>query len=436
MGDKGAKDERMEEAEEIEEDAEEVAENEALSEEYKVWKKNTPYLYDLVMVHALEWPSLTVEWLPDKKTFADKQCSMQRLLLGTHTSGAETNYLKVVNVWLPLEDATIDASKYDETTGEHGGFGAVTEKIEEKISIVHEGEVNRARHMPSNPNIVATKSPSNEVFVFDLTKHGSKPETDKFCPELRLCGHEKEGYGLAWCPLPSRPGYVVSGSDDSTVCVWDISAVPAAEGRRVDALHKCTFHGAVVEDVAWGWKSDNVFASVSDDHKLAIWDLNKLTAPALSVTAHNSEVNSVSFSPFCEHLLATGSSDKNVALWDTRNLSKSLHVLGGHTESIYQVLWSPHYEYILASASDDRRVHVWDISRIGDEQSAEEAQDGPPELLFIHGGHTARVNDFSWNKNEPWVISSVAMDNVLQVWQMAQNIYADETEPPAADDLE
>ena len=31
----------------------------------QIWKKNTPFLYDLVMTHALEWPSLTVQWLPD-----------------------------------------------------------------------------------------------------------------------------------------------------------------------------------------------------------------------------------------------------------------------------------------------------------------------------------------------------------------------------------
>lgn len=36
-----------------------------INEEYKIWKKNTPFLYDLIITHALEWPSLTVEWLPD-----------------------------------------------------------------------------------------------------------------------------------------------------------------------------------------------------------------------------------------------------------------------------------------------------------------------------------------------------------------------------------
>lgn len=32
-----------------------------INEEYKIWKKNCPYLYDLVITHALEWPSLTVQ---------------------------------------------------------------------------------------------------------------------------------------------------------------------------------------------------------------------------------------------------------------------------------------------------------------------------------------------------------------------------------------
>jgi len=34
---------------------------------------------------------------------------------------------------------------------------------------------------------------------------------------------------------------------------------------------------------------------------------------------------------------------------------------------------------------------------------------------FIHGGHTAKISDFSWNPNEPWVICSVSEDNIMQV---------------------
>jgi histone-binding protein RBBP4 len=41
------------------------------------------------------------------------------------------------------------------------------------------------------------------------------------------------------------------------------------------------------------------------------------------------------------------------------------------------------------------------------EQTAKEAEDGPPELLFLHGGHTTKVNDFLWNPNDEWAIASV-----------------------------
>ena len=31
--------------------------------------------------------------------------------------------------------------------------------------------------------------------------------------------------------------------------------------------------------------------------------------------------------------------------------------------------------------------------------SNEQKQEGPAELIFIHGGHTAKVNAISWNPN-------------------------------------
>ena len=63
------------------------------------------------------------------------------------------------------------------------------------------------------------------------------------------------------------------------------------------------------------------------------------------------------------------------------------------------------------------------MNRIGNEQTAEDAEDGPPELLFTHAGHTSKISDFSWNAEDEWIMASVAEDNVLQIWLMAENIY-------------
>jgi hypothetical protein len=43
--------------------------------------------------------------------------------------------------------------------------------------------------------------------------------------------------------------------------------------------------------------------------------------------------------------------------------------------------WSPHHETILGTSSGDRRLNIWDLSRIGQEQTPDDAEDGPPELL-------------------------------------------------------
>lgn len=41
--------------------------HEEIYAEYKTWKKNAPFLYDMMLSTALEWPTLTTQWLPDKQ---------------------------------------------------------------------------------------------------------------------------------------------------------------------------------------------------------------------------------------------------------------------------------------------------------------------------------------------------------------------------------
>ena len=91
------------------------------NEEYKIWKKNSPFLYDLVVTHALEWPTLTCQWFPDRERPAGKNYEQHRLLLGTHTSGQDQNYLQIAHVQLPTtvegEESALDTTKYDEDKG-------------------------------------------------------------------------------------------------------------------------------------------------------------------------------------------------------------------------------------------------------------------------------------------------------------------------------
>ncbi|EEF27964.1 retinoblastoma-binding protein, putative [Ricinus communis] len=408
-----------------EEEQEQELTPEQLDEEFSVWKKNTPFLYDLVISHPLEWPSLTVHWLPLAAPLPHptnpSSFSVHKLVLGTHTSDDFPNFLMIADAVLPIRGAQ---PKFDAKSED-----SLIPKVEISQKIRVDGEVNRARCMPQNPAFIAAKTSGCDVYVFDSTKQSERQQDDGCDPDLTLRGHDKEGYGLSWSPF--KPGYLVSGSHDNKICLWDVSAV--AKDKVLDSMHVYEAHDSVVEDVSWHLKNENIFGSVGDDCMLMIWDL-RTNQTQHSIKAHEKEVNYLSFNPYNEWILATASSDATVGLFDMRKLIAPLHVLSGHTEEVFQVEWDPNHETVLASTADDRRLNVWDLNRIGEEQLELDAEDGPPELLFSHGGHKAKISDFSWNKNDPWVISSVADDNTLQVWQMDEGIYRDDDDMLAADD--
>lgn len=49
--------------------------------------------------------------------------------------------------------------------------------------------------MPQNPSVIATKTVSSDLYIFDYTRHGTEPNADGVCkPDLKLKGHTKEGY--------------------------------------------------------------------------------------------------------------------------------------------------------------------------------------------------------------------------------------------------
>lgn len=270
--------------------------------------------------------------------------------------------------------------------------------------------------------------------MFDYTKHPLVPSPgNEVSPDIRLRGHSREGYGLSWSR--TKPGHLLSASEDQTVCYWDVNAV-TKEQRTLDPLTVFRGHNSVVEDVAWHSMHASLFGSVGDDKKLLLWDTRQAGRPNFSVDAHVMEVNCLAFNPFSEFVLATGSADKTVALWDMRNLKLKLHSFESHTDDVLQIAWSPHHETILASASADRRIHVWDLARIGEEQNPEDAEDGPPELLFTHGGHTNKISDLAWSPNVPMLMCSVAEDNIMQIWQMTASIFNDDANEPTQADLE
>ena len=111
-----------------------------INDEYKIWKKNSPFLYDLLVSHAFEWPTLTWQFLPDVQTGDDH--NIHRIVTGTHTSDGEQNYLNILSCQVPNENSVIDARNFDDQSGEVFQYSNKA-KVATVQQIPHEGEVNR-----------------------------------------------------------------------------------------------------------------------------------------------------------------------------------------------------------------------------------------------------------------------------------------------------
>ncbi|WYZ38643.1 hypothetical protein EsH8_III_000557 [Colletotrichum jinshuiense] len=397
-----------------------------INEEYKTWKKNSPFLYDMILSTALEWPTLTTQWFPDVKEPEDKNYRIHRLLLGTHTSEGLPNHVQIAEVKIP-KSVTPNPNEYNEETGEIGGYGksangeaaAVEFSIVQKID--HPGEINKARYQPQNPDIIATLCVDGKVLVFDRTKHSLQP-TGKVNAQVELIGHKQEGFGLSW--NPHEQGCLASGSEDTTVCLWDLKTLQSGS-HTLKPSRKYTHHTQIVNDVQYHPIAKSFIGTVSDDLTMQIIDVRQPETNRAAVVAkrgHLDAINALAFNPTSEVLVATASADKTLGIWDLRNVKEKVHTLEGHNDAVTSLSWHPQEAGILGSGSYDRRVIFWDLSRVGEEQMPDDQEDGPPELLFMHGGHTNHLADFSWNPNEPWLVCSAAEDNLLQIWKVADSI--------------
>lgn len=281
--------------------------------------------------------------------------------------------------------------------------------------IAVQDEVNRARVSPFALNVIAARSDKQNIHVYDTTKHRSFEESG--LPDLILTGHDNGGFGLSWSTLNN--GYLVTSGEDCKICLYDINK---DIGSKTIVPLNVIDSDSVVNDCAFS-HFNNVFVSVDDDKRIVFYDVRELKT-RVRENAHDSDILCVSYSAIEENFIATGSKDGYLKVWDERKMDEPVYVFEtGCENEVLNVSWSPHLGGVVACGGTNKRVSLWDVTRVGMEMTEEEMLDGPPELLFLHGGHTDTVCDIAWNPMEPYEIASVAEDNILQIWQMTNSTY-------------
>ena len=194
---------------------------------------------------------------------------------------------------------------------------------------------------------------------------------------------------------------VVSGSEDKTIRIWDISS-----GRCRLTL---TGHR--------GWISDFVFTrdgkrllSTSYDKKLKLWDLSSGTC-LQTFKGHRHDLKRVALSKEGRYALSAEGgpypAKHPLRLWDMEN-GKCLRTFEGHQGWVNAIGFSPSGKLVI-SCSGDKTGRIWDFSS--------------GRCIHVLQGHDEEVTDIDISPDERIAITCGNDANVV-VWNMrsGQNV--------------
>ncbi|KAA8585048.1 hypothetical protein FQN60_003742 [Etheostoma spectabile] len=159
-----------------------------------------------------------------------------------------------------------------------------------------------------------------------------------------------------------KASFIVSGSQDCTVKVWDLPADLSTTGAGVHQLTPRATekaHDKDVNSVAVS-PNDKLLASGSQDRTAKLWSLaGEGNVALLGVfRGHRRGVWAVCFSPV-DQVLATSSADGTTKLWSLQDFS-CLKTFEGHDASVLKVIFVSRGTQLLTSGSDGL-VKLWTI---------------------------------------------------------------------------
>lgn len=247
----------------------------------------------VIIDKSLESTSHTVQWLPMRiENKQDDRFYTEYFLMGTHNEADEgegegeehqevQNSIMICSINLPKLTRGVDFSKSDDDLKKS------MSKIKVHKAIDHPQDVSKARAMLNNPEIVASFTNNGDINLYDFNKE---------IQTSTLKGHSAYGFGLNWKPnFDSTPSNIlVSGGTDMLISVWDINKSPSSEGY-IEALSTISHHTKEVNGIDIHPTETNIFASVSDDSTLCLWDMRDVSTPIVNILASTDGLNAVTF---------------------------------------------------------------------------------------------------------------------------------------------
>ncbi|KAF8578326.1 WD40 repeat-like protein [Ramaria rubella] len=202
---------------------------------------------------------------------------------------------------------------------------------------------------------------------------------------------EGHSVGVTSVAFSSDGKYIVSGSWDTTVRVWDTET-----GQAVSVPFEG--HSSWVTSVAFSPDGKHI-ASGSDDKTIRVWDAETGQAVGASFDGHSGTVTSVAFSPNGKHIIS-GSWDTTICIWDVETGQAVSAPFEGHSGWVTSVAFSPDGKYIV-SGSDDETLRVWD------------AETGKASVSFE--GHSNHITSVAFSPDGKYIASG-SYDKTVRVW--------------------
>ena len=129
-----------------------------------------------------------------------------------------------------------------------------------------------------------------------------------------------------------------------------------------------------VNGISWHPFEPKIIASANQDGIVRLFDCRAPTIAAKIKTYGQRgfvATRDIEFDPFHADIFAEVSENGSLKVWDRRNQSKPLiNKTKAHSGPILTMAWSPCWEWVIATGSRDKAVRIWDVSSCRSEMEA------------------------------------------------------------------